>query len=271
MSVRSDAGAGAPVDASAAADANARADASGRASADANADASAAPREIGPFEVPFEGTRKVFYVIARTTGRARLIANLHGVCNPPGYACGYWVDAASNVGTLVCPEGNSHCGGASGPPTWTEPIAKVDADLEKAISIVDARHPGELSREGSVLTGFSLGAYSAVQIARKHPGRWPYLVLNEADVPLDVAQLRTAGVKAVALIAGERGSQLKGERRTAERLSKLGFPARLWVMKGAGHHYSADIDAIMSEAIAFVTTEGGADLTGDASAADAAR
>ena len=33
-----------------------------------------------------------------------------------------------------------------------------------------------------------------------------------------------------------------------------GFPARLWVMKGAGHHYSADIDTIMAEAIAFVLT-----------------
>lgn len=226
---------------------------------------------IGPFELPLEGTRKIFYAAPRKAGRARLIANLHGVCNPPGYACGYWVNAASRVGFLVCPEGNSRCGGASGPPTWTEPVAKVDADLEKAIAIVDASHPGEVSREGSVLTGFSLGAYSAVQIARNHPGRWPYLVLNEADVPLDVAQLRAAGVKAVALIAGERGSQLAGERRTAERLSKQGFPARLWIMKGAGHHYSADIDTIMAEAVAFVLTEGRADVTRDGGEADAAR
>ena len=40
--------------------------------------------------------------------------------------------------------------------------------------------------------------------------------------------------------------------------------ARLWVMKGAGHYYSADIDALMAEAIAFV-------LTSDAGASDAAR
>ena len=59
----------------------------------------------------------------------------------------------------------------------------------------------------------------------------------------------------MALIAGERGSQLAGERKTVERLSKHGYPARVWVMKGAGHHYSADIDAIMSEAIAFVLRE----------------
>ena len=238
--------------------------ASTSAAAAASASA-AASRAIGPYEVPFDGPRAVFYVVPRTTGGPhRLMANLHGVCNPPGYACGYWVQAASQVGFLVCPSGNSHCGGPSGPPTWTEPLARIDADLEKAIEVVSSNHPGEMTREGAVLTGFSLGAYSAVQIARNHPGRWPYLIVNEADVALDVAQLRAAGVKAVALIAGDNGSQISGERRTADKLARQGFPARLWVMKGAGHHYSADIDTIMAEALAFVLSEG---VTPDAGAA----
>jgi hypothetical protein len=46
-------------------------------------------REIGPYEVPFDGKRNVYYVVSKTTkAPARLLANLHGVCNPPGYACG---------------------------------------------------------------------------------------------------------------------------------------------------------------------------------------
>jgi predicted esterase len=226
-------------------------------SASASASPPALPRPIGPYELPFDGLRTVFYVVPRTTaGPHRLLANLHGVCNPPGYACGYWVEAASKVGFLVCPSGNSHCGGPSGPPTWTQPLAKIDSDLEKAIAVVDANHPGEINREGAVLTGFSLGAYSAVQIARNHPGRWPYLIVNEADVALDATQLRAAGIKAVALIAGENGSQVAGERRTADKLAKQGFAARLWVMKGAGHYYSADIDTIMAEALSFVLSEG---------------
>ncbi|MDB5220147.1 MAG: hypothetical protein JWO86_8074, partial [Myxococcaceae bacterium] len=255
--------------------AKAGADASASAKAEADADAGADAREAavverahGPFEAVLEGTRKVYYVVPRKPGNGRLIANLHGVCNPPGYACGYWVEAASKVGFLVCPEGNGHCG-ANGPPTWTEPVAKMDADLERAIGVVDAAYPGEVVRDGAVLTGFSLGAYAAVQIARNHPGRWPYLVLNEADVALDAAQLRAAGVRAVALLAGENGSQVAGERRTADRLSKQGFPARLWVMKGAGHYYSGDIDTLMAEAIAFVLAA--PDVTNDAGAADAAR
>ena len=263
-----DASVDASVDASASADADADATASARADAGR---AGGAARAYGPFEATLEGTRKVYYVVPRMTGRGRLIANLHGVCNPPGYACGYWVEAASKSGFLVCPEGNSHCG-ANGPPTWTEPVAKIDADLERAVAVVEGAYPGEVDREGAVLTGFSLGAYSAVQIARNHPGRWPYLILNEADVPLDATQLRAAGVRAVALLAGENGSQVAGERRTAERLAKQGFPARLWVMKGAGHYYSADIDALMAEAIAFVlAARDGTSLTSDAGASDAAR
>lgn len=219
---------------------------------DAAVEAAPVERAIGPYELPLDAKRKVYYVAPRSTkAPARLIANLHGVCNPPGYACGYWTESASRVGFLVCPEGNTTCG-AGGPPTWKEPVTAMDADLEKAIGIVSAEHPGEVGREGAVLTGFSLGAYAAAQIARAHPGRWPYLILTDANVPLDAAQLRAAGVKAVALVAGEIGTQVAGERATAQKLDKQGFPARLWVMKGAGHHYSADVDAIMAEALAWV-------------------
>src|SRR5687767_12137886 len=55
-------------------------------------------REIGPYEIPFDGARNVYYVVPKSTKKPqRLLANLHGVCNPPGYACGYWVEAASHV------------------------------------------------------------------------------------------------------------------------------------------------------------------------------
>jgi len=128
----------------------------------------------------------------------------------------------------------------------------MDEDLEKAIAVVDKEHPNEIDRSDAVLTGFSLGAYAAANIARAHPNRWHYLILTEANVPLDAAQLRAAGVKAVAMVAGEIGTQLAGERETVKRLEKQGYPAKLWIMKGAGHHYSADIDQIMADALAFV-------------------
>jgi alpha/beta superfamily hydrolase len=132
----------------------------------------------------------------------------------------------------------------------------MDDDLERAIGTVQNAYPGEVSREGAVLTGFSRGAWAAVRIATMHPGRWPYLVLNEANVALSAASLRAAGVRAVALIAGENGGEIAGERRTAAALAKDGYPARLWVMPKAGHFYSSNIDEIMGEAIDWVLAQG---------------
>ena len=132
----------------------------------------------------------------------------------------------------------------------------MDRDLEHAIDGVSALYPDEVERRGEVLTGFSRGAYSAPFIALKHPGRWPYLVLVEADVPLDVATLKRAGVEAVAMLAGEWGSQIGGERATADKLRAQGFPAKFWTMQKAGHYYSADIDALMGEAIDWVVRQG---------------
>ena len=78
-------------------------------------------------------------------------------------------------------------------------------------------------------------------------------MLNEANVTLSADQLRKAGVRAVALIAGELGGQIGGERKTAAALEKQGYPARFWPMPKAGHYYSDDIAQIMKEAIEFVT------------------
>jgi hypothetical protein len=173
------------------------------------------------------------------------------MCNPPGYACGYWLGAGTDEGFMVCPEGNTRCG-ASGPSSWDESFAAMDKDLEAAIAVVDAAHPGEITREGSILTAFSRGAYAAPVIASMHPGRWPYLILAEADVTLSAAALRAAGVKAVVLLAGEWGTQIKGEKETVKRLQAEKFPALFLTMEKAGHYYSADIDELMRRAITFV-------------------
>jgi poly(3-hydroxybutyrate) depolymerase len=215
-----------------------------------------APRERGPFEVPFAKGRTVYFAVPPTSGGPRrLIANLHGMCNPPSYACGYWLNAGTERGFVVCPTGNASCGpGAYNAPTWTTGAPQMGDDLERAVATVEASYPGEISPEGAILTGFSKGGYVAPAIAARKPGRFAYLLINEADVALDAVSLRKAGVRAVALVAGELGSQLAGEKRTAARLEAQGFPAKVWVMPKAGHHYSANIDAIMAEAIDWLVS-----------------
>lgn len=215
-----------------------------------------AVRETGPFEVEFGKARRVWFVAARKADRPqRLLAMLHGVCNPPAYACGLWAETAKDLGFLVCPQGAGTCGPAMyDAPTWTGGAGDMDLDVEASVASVEALYPAQIDRTNAVLVGFSKGAYAAVSIATAHPGRWPYLVLNEANVSLTVPQLTAAKVKAVALLAGEKGSQIAGERATATALAKAGYPARLWVMPNAGHHYSEDIAVLMKEAIDWATS-----------------
>ena len=218
--------------------------------------------------IPFGDGRSAMVVMPYSADRpARLLAMIHGLCTGPSYACGAWKRAAAEVGLLVCPVGNATCGPAgSGGPSWDESFASMDEDLEASIKVAaDPAHlaalaagrPFPVTRDGAVLAGFSRGGYAAVILALRHPGRWPFLIINEADVELTLPIVRAAGVRAVALIAGEWGTQVDGERKTQETLSKVGFPIRLWVMPKTGHSYSAGIETIMTEALDFVLAADG--------------
>jgi len=213
-------------------------------------------------EIALEEGRSIYYALPHASADAgapaRLVAHLHGICHPPSYSCGKWLGAAVDHGALVCPTGNARCGdaGFSPPsweaPTWEELVRIMDGDLERAIGKVNGRHRGALRREGAILTGWSRGGFAAPVIARAHPGRWPYLVIIEANAPLSVASLRAAGVRGVALLAGEQGTELAGMRKTASELEAGGLHARLFVMTGTAHAYSADIDDLMRQALEFV-------------------
>jgi len=127
----------------------------------------------------------------------------------------------------------------------------MDADLERSIAAVQAAHPGEIHRRDGVLTGWSRGGYAVAPVAAMHPNRWPFLVIIDADAPLSAARLREAGVRAVALVAAERGTALAGVTKSVQALTESGLAARLFVMRGAYHQYSPDIEAIMTDVFAF--------------------
>lgn len=224
------------------------------------------PAEIdGPHEeLSLDAGRPIYYAAPR--GKPvplRLVGHLHGMCTPPPYSCGKWLGAGTDVGFVVCPTGNARCGDSPvGPasweaPTWAELVVQMDADLEAAIAKVAAKRPGAFDREGAVLTGYSRGAFAVPAIARRHPRRWPYLVLVEANVTLTKAALDAAGVRAVALVAGEWGTELPGMDKTQRDLADAGFAAKLFVMRKTGHPYSEDIAEVMHDALTFVLAEPG--------------
>jgi len=275
----------APVALAAPAEASASSAASALPSVAASASASASPsparprplsaRTDGPHELPLTPERSVFYArpIESPASSAgvrpwRLVGHLHGICYPPSYSAGKWLGAAVDVGVLVSPTGNARCGDANlGPPSWEAPsweelVAAMDADLERSIAKVEAKHPGSIRRGGAILTGFSRGAFAAPVIARAHPGRWSLLVLIEANAPVSAASLRKAGVRAVAWLAGEVGTELAGERKTDAELRSAGFPSKLFVMPRVAHLYPEEMDSLMHEAFEFVLSHEQDDVDG---------
>lgn len=248
--------------------ADATADANADADADTDADAAGAwaplsSSEIdGPHEIPLEPGRTVWYALPRSGAKPRrLVGHLHGICGPPVYACGKWIAAGVDAGVLVCPTGNAKCGDSPvspaswEAPSWNELLTIMDHDLEASVAKVEAKHKGSIDRSNAVLTGYSRGAYAAAVIARlpKNKNRWPYLVLIEANVSLSAASLKAGGVRAVALVAGEQGNEIAGERATVETLERDGFPAKLFVMRKTGHLYSDDMEWVMHDALTWVT------------------
>lgn len=223
---------------------------------------------VGPFELPMLPERTVWYARPRSAEEHRLIAHLHGQCAHPAYSCGKWFDAGAERGFVVCPTGNERCGGGNGPPKWEESFGQMDADLERAIEIVRrAEGDGGITREDAVMTGFSRGGWAAIELVRRHPGRWPLVIIIEADVTLTASALRAAKVARIALIAADHGTELRGERQTVEALKAADYPAELFVMPQSWHLYSANIDDVMRAALAFVLAaphDGGARSTSPA-------
>jgi hypothetical protein len=198
-----------------------------------------------------------------TSAPWRLVVNLHGTCGGPSYSCGSWVHAGVEVGALVCPTGNAHCGPSPlSPPTWEAPswgelVRDMDSDLDRSVAIVSRHSPHTIRREGAILTGYSRGGYAVPVIAEMRPGRWPLLLIVEADATLDPVALRRARVRAVALVGGEWGDQIAGMKKSAEALAAASFASKLIVMPKTGHLYSDNMEDVMREALAFLVAADG--------------
>lgn len=237
------------------------------------ADAAPAPIELHPLEksaidgpheeLSLDAGRPVWYAAAKpnpdkSASPARLIGHIHGVCGPPAYACGKWIGAGTAAGFMVCPTGNAKCGDSPySPPsweaaTWMELVGIMDQDLETSIKKVATKRKDAFTREGAILTGYSRGAFAAPAIAKAHPNRWRHMVLIEANVPLSLPTLKTAGVKSVALVAGEQGDQIQGMRKTEAALTAEAYPVKLFVMPKTGHPYSTNMEDVMASALSFV-------------------
>lgn len=183
---------------------------------------------------------------------APLIVALHGHGGRAEDFVEVYREAAARIGAvLVVPSAIRPAG--NGGQSWTfrdEAEWMVFYAIERA-SKVHAIDPARV-----VLTGFSMGANTTLEVGLKHPDRFVGLIpvcghWDEGVMRLGESDRRPR----VALMIGARDPWAKTFRRAHEALGEAGIRSRLRVYQGVGHGYPADATGELVEAFAFVLGE----------------
>ncbi len=155
-----------------------------------------------------------------------------------------WKDVAGFYGWVLCPRGIRTPWASLAEDRWTyRGPAIIQKEIDAAIDALEKRYPERVSREGTVLAGFSLGGIYAPSLVTNNPGRYPYVFLVEGGVKkLDkrlIRSMKKAGVKGLGM-----AMSAPGRRRMAKDAMRLvvkaGLRAVFVDMKGAGHAYRGD-------------------------------
>jgi len=188
-------------------------------------------------------------VVASKTAEPPVVLYLHGMWASPEDSCSFFERAAAEA-VLVCPRGNAPAeSGGAWRGTLLEKRRSIDAALEVAKDLV---RPRTLATSGGVAMGFSSGAALALELALAAPGRWSGLVLMSMKLQLDPARLKTAGVKRVALAAGDLDGSQPSMVQNQKMLAAAGVDARFFTLGPVGHHFAANMESRMVDVLAWV-------------------
>ena len=242
-----------------------------------------------------QGDWGVAYAPADARSTRPAIVFLHGMWASPEDSCEPFEAAATPFGFLVCPRGNARlrvpgdAGGwvdddsDAGLKMWSGSAADAARSIHAALDAAEGLAPGRRARQGGTLIGFSNGAYFAAEVACAEPGRWTGLVLMSMKLDLDAGRLRQAGVSRVVFAAGDRDEARPSMQALAARLAASPASAgagvggaagagagvggaagaeanaletRYMSLGDVGHTFPPDMEARMSEAIAWVQGAG---------------
>jgi len=202
------------------------------------------PSEPTPLEV--EGYNPASHVGPddRESWPKPVVVVLHGNFDRPEWECTKWKTVAGFHGWILCPRGIRTPWATLEEDRWTYRGSGATAkEVSATIDALDQRYPGRVSRDQTVLVGFSLGAILAPPIARSEPERYPYVFLVEGGGKMIerpwIAAMKKAGVEAVGLamsLPHLRNKALKA----VPRFERAGIRAVFVDMRGAGHGYRDD-------------------------------
>ncbi len=181
-------------------------------------------------------------------GVRRAALYLHGVCGDID-AIRSWAEAAAKRFTLIALLADERCGNG-GRYRWTGNTAAQERRIDAALESVKQARGGALDTDTRVLIGYSQGALRALALRAQYPERYPWLLLG--GLPTETPASRVAGVRRVALIAGEREGKSHIEA-TAQHFTQGAISSQLFILPGAGHgQYGPRAAEVMSGAFEWL-------------------
>lgn len=193
------------------------------------------------------GKRPAWYHAPKAEERRPLAVFLHGMCALPEWECPVF-QPATGSSWLLCPPGPASCEG--GGAMWVGTGSQLEKRVDKSVSLLAERESVDLGRR--VLIGYSLGAPAALRIALGQPGRWQRLMIVNAGTQPSAAQLGKAGIRRIALVAGEQDATAAKLKKSAKRLAASGVDARYFSMGNVGHYFDQGSAERLREALAWI-------------------
>lgn len=215
------------------------------------------PKEVGtsdarsgPLPLHFGQRRPAVYYTPRTKTREQpIVVMLHGMCALPEYECPVFRRGATSSSWLLCPPGPTPCQG--GGAMWTGSTEQLTATVTSSLQALARENPTvDLNRK--VLVGYSLGAAAALRVVSASKGDWSGLMLLNAGLEPHPAALEAAGLRRVALVAGERDGSRAKLRRAADRLVRAGLDARFFSLASTGHFFDGTSEARLVEPLEWL-------------------
>ncbi len=180
---------------------------------------------------------------------AALIVALHGHGGRADRFVEVYRAVAAEIGAvLVVPSALRPTG--NGGFSWT---FRDEAEWMVMHAIERARAVHPVDDERIVLTGFSMGANTTLEVGLKHPAMFAGLIAVCGHWDEDVMAVGEGEDQPrVMLMIGARDPQSKTFRRAHKALGDRGIESRLRVYQGVGHAYPARADEELGRALRFV-------------------
>lgn len=192
----------------------------------------------------------------RSSAPRPVVIVLHGNFDRPEWQCKMWQSVASWYGWILCPRGVRTPWATLAEDRWTYRggAKKVSGEMMAALTALESRFPGAVTRDGAVLVGFSLGAILIPELIQLHPDWFDTVFLIEGGLKqLDryLLSMKQRGVERIGLAMSTAGNRQKASEMRI-KIKRKGLVSVYVDMRGAGHNYRQDFSSTGQKALRYL-------------------